>query len=178
MRRQQHFATCAMNALLIMACIKKNTVFCILFLALYAVFCPVEALDKSCTSQSECAAKECCNSNNTCAATCVGKSCSIDNDCAVGHDESCCESDRKCNTTCVGKSCTDDNECAIRECCGSDNKCVTTCIGKSCVDDNNCAIGDCCGSDKKCRKGPCNVAIKRQAGWIVAVIIISVIVVY
>ncbi len=55
-----------------MACIKKNTVFCILFLALYAVFCRVEALDQ-CYYDSGCSyLQHCCERKFPEDNVCVG----------------------------------------------------------------------------------------------------------
>ncbi|CAB4033045.1 Hypothetical predicted protein [Paramuricea clavata] len=164
-----------------MACIRSTTVFCVLFLALYAVFSQVEA--NECYSDSGCGyLKYCCERkypsyDNICLNNCIGESCTIDDDCAPS--ETCCGVDKKCGTTCIGKSCTyRDSHCATGEtCCGnSDKKCATTCIGKSCDYSYHCATGECCNSDDKCDTD-CSVVIKGLAGWIVAVIVISVIVV-
>ena len=187
-----------------MACIRKTTVFCIVFLALYAVFSQIEAVDEcfshsdctsyylpyccdrkfyednlckyscvgeSCSIDSDCAPSESCCSDDTCATTCVGKWCTSDSDCATA--ESCC-SDYTCATTCVGKWCTSDYQCATGESCCSDYTCATTCVGKSCTSDSDCATGECC--DDTCKTGDCDV-IKGLAGWIIAVIVISVFVV-
>ncbi|CAB4029947.1 Hypothetical predicted protein [Paramuricea clavata] len=134
-----------------MACIRKTTVFCVLFLVLYVVFSYVEA--NECSSHFDCSGLQyCCDrkypEDNVCRYSCIGQSCILDNDCAPG--ESCCDSDEKCATTCVGKSCTFDGDCATGECCDS--------------------------ADGKCNTGDCDV-IKGLAGWIVAVIVISVIIV-
>ncbi len=83
-----------------MACIKKNTVFYVLFLALFAVFCHVEALDQ-CHSDSDCSYYEyCCErkfpEDNVCLSNCIGKTCSRHSDCAPG--EFCCVYNDKCTT--------------------------------------------------------------------------------
>ena len=59
--------------------------------------------------------------------------------------------------------------------------CRENCIGESCDHNNDCATGEtCCDSDGKCirKSGDCDVnhAIKGLAGWIVAIIVISIIV--
>ncbi len=133
-----------------MACIRKTTVFCVIFLALNAVFSQVEAFDE-CTDDYQCSSlKYCCDGryygDNVCQSSCIGRSCSVNSDCAPG--ESCCDADDKCATTCVGKYCTYDGDCASGECCDSDYECKTDCY-----------------------------VITGLAGWIVAVIVISVIVV-
>ena len=161
-----------------MACIKKNTVFCILFLALYAVFCRVEALDQ-CYYDSGCSyLQHCCErkfpEDNVCRFSCIGESCAYDSDCAPSE---CCDSDNKCTTTCVGKSCTYNGDCATGEyCCDYNERCETSCTVKSCTYDGDCASGECCDSDNKCTTGDCNV-LKGLANWIVAVIVIGVVVV-
>ena len=136
-----------------MACIKKNTV---LFLALYAVFCHVEAFNQ-CDSDSDCSwwsRPYCCErkypEDSVCRSSCVGESCDYDSDCAPG--ESCCDSDGKCAVICR-KSCTDRSDCVDGElCCDSDKKCNATCIGNRCTYDGDCSvIGEsCCYSDHQC----------------------------
>jgi hypothetical protein len=84
-----------------MACIKKTTVFCVLFLALYVVFPQVEA--NECSFDFQCSgSKVCCDrtypEDNVCRYSCSGLSCILDSDCAT--DESCCDSDDKCATDC------------------------------------------------------------------------------
>ena len=83
-----------------MAFIKKNTVFYVLFLPLFAVFCHVEALDQ-CHSDSDCSYYEyCCDrkfpEDNVCLSNCIGKTCSRHSDCAPG--EFCCLYNEKCTT--------------------------------------------------------------------------------
>ena len=85
-----------------MACIKKTTGFCVLFLALYAVFSQVEA--KECYSNSGCTGsiftQYCCKRkyrSNVCSSNCLGESCTFNTDCATGE---CCNSDDKCATYC------------------------------------------------------------------------------
>ena len=89
-----------------MACIRKTTVFCVLFLALYAVFSQVEA--KVCNSNSDCTSdydyitKYCCKSGKysiygECRSFCLGQYCTADDDCATGE---CCNSDDECATSC------------------------------------------------------------------------------
>ncbi len=189
-----------------MARIRKTTVFCVIFLALYATFSQVEASNE-CYSDYDCSGLQyCCDrkyEDNVCRYSCVSESCRRDSNCAPGESccysddkcattcvgkfctfdshcatgESCCDVDDKCNTTCVGKSCTSDSDCATgKSCCDADDRCATTCVGKSCNYDHHCATGECCDSDYKCITGDCDV-IKGLAGWIVAVIVFSVIVV-
>ncbi len=99
---------------------------------------------------------------------------SADSDCAPGE---CCDSDNKCTTTCVGKSCTYNGDCATGEyCCDYNERCETSCTIKSCTYDGDCASGECCDSDNKCTTGDCYV-LKGLANWIVAVIVIGVVVV-
>ena len=59
------------------------------------------------------------------------------------------------------------------------NVCRYSCIGQSCDYDDDCATGEtCCDSDGKCKSGDCDVndVIKGLAGWVVAIIVISIIV--
>ena len=84
-----------------MACIKKTTVFCVIFLAFYAVFSKVEAYDQ-CTFDSDCTSsfqKYCCDrkfpEDNVCRSNCIFESCYSDSDCAPGE---CCDTDDKCTT--------------------------------------------------------------------------------
>ncbi len=83
-----------------MACIKKNTVFYVLFLALFAVFYHVEAFDQ-CYSDADCSYLEyCCeikfSEDNVCLSNCIGETCSRHSDCAPG--EFCCFYNEKCTT--------------------------------------------------------------------------------
>jgi hypothetical protein len=84
-----------------MACIKKTTVFCVLFLAVYAVSFQAEGL------------------------------CSIDSDCSsIFVQPYCCErkyQSNVCKFNCLGESCTFSTDCAPDECCNSDDECATDC---------------------------------------------------
>jgi hypothetical protein len=80
-----------------MACSKKDAIFFLLFLALYAVFCHVEGLDQ-CDSDSDCSNLQyCCEGispeENVCGSVCIGESCIFHSHCAPG--ESWCASDNK-----------------------------------------------------------------------------------
>ena len=89
-----------------MACIKKTTCFCVLFLALYAVFSQVEA--NECYSDSGCTGsvftQYCCkrkDRSNVCRSfNCLGESCTFNTDCAPGE---CCNSD-ECATYCYANT--------------------------------------------------------------------------
>ena len=104
------------------------------------------------------------------------KACISDSECRHGYAQYCCErrypEDNVCRSNCIGESCIFDTDCATEEsCCGGSNKCNTSCVGKSCSYDGDCATEEtCCGY--KCKSGSCSLA-----GWIVAVIVISVLVV-
>ncbi len=81
-----------------MAYIKKTTAFCVVFLALYAVFNNVEA--NECSYDYSCYGLQyCCDrkypESNVCRHSCIGQSCIIDSDCAPGE---CCDSDDKCRS--------------------------------------------------------------------------------
>ena len=83
-----------------MACIRKATVFCVLFLALY-VFIQVKARDQ-CSSDSGCSfGRYCCDRKypeyNICRSNCLDESCFLDSDCATGE---CCDTDDKCKSDC------------------------------------------------------------------------------
>ncbi|CAB4012675.1 Hypothetical predicted protein [Paramuricea clavata] len=82
-----------------MACLKKITLFCVLFPVLYAVFSQVTA-NAECFSDSQCFGY-CCDrkypDDNVCRFSCIGESCIINSDCAPGE---CCNSDDKCATDC------------------------------------------------------------------------------
>ena len=85
-----------------MACIKKTTVFCVTFLAVYTVFSKVEAYNQ-CNYDSDCTSsfqtEYCCDrkypEDNVCRSNCIDESCILDSDCAPGE---CCDSDNKCTT--------------------------------------------------------------------------------
>ncbi len=82
-----------------MACSKKDAIFCLLFLALYAVFRYVKGLDQ-CDSDSDCSNLQyCCErispEENVCGSVCIGESCVFHSHCAPG--ESCCASDNVTN---------------------------------------------------------------------------------
>ena len=78
--------------------------------------------------------------------------------------------------------CYSDGDCSYsRYCCDrkypEDNVCRYDCLGESCLLDSDCASGECCSSDDECKtSGSCDVT-SGLAGWIVAVIIISILVV-
>ena len=80
-----------------MAYIKKSTVICVIFLALYNMCLTVEAFNR-CYGQYYCTSsffKYCCkrksSSGNICRSDCVGQPCDSDSDCAR---EECCDSDK------------------------------------------------------------------------------------
>ena len=81
-----------------MACIRKATVFCVLFLALY-VFIQVKA--NECTFDSQCLFGYCCErkspEDNICRSNCLDESCNFSSDCAPGE---CCDTDDKCKSDC------------------------------------------------------------------------------
>ena len=84
-----------------MANIKKNTVCCVIFLAIFVIFSQVEAVNE-CYSDSGCSRKL--------------------------FRPYCCEKksifeDNVCRSECVGLSCDKNSDCAPNECCGSDDKC-------------------------------------------------------
>ena len=186
--------------LVTMTSVRKSVVICVLFFTLYEFIqvkaypcrsdsncgngqycckrpypvdnvCRSNCIGESCILDSNCATGEsCCGGPGKCNTSCVGKACSYDSDCATG--ETCCKGTNKCATSCVGASCSYDFDCATGEtCCDGTDKCATSCIGASCSTDFDCATGECCDSDKKCKSGSCSLA-----GWIVAVIVISVLV--
>ena len=74
--------------------------------------------------------------------------------------------------------CTYDFQCTGfgQYCCDrkfpENNVCRSNCIDETCILDSDCAPGECCDSDDKC-KSDCNEGL---AGWIVGVIVISVMV--
>ena len=111
-----------------MASIRKTTVFCITFLALY-ILTDVKAFSE-CYSQKDCGyGQYCCErrypESNVCRSDCIGESCILNSDCAPG--ESCCDGTDKCAISCVGESCTYNGDCATGECCDSDGKCDSEC---------------------------------------------------
>ena len=84
-----------------MAWVRKTIVFCVIFLAVYAVFSEVEAYDE-CSYDYQCTSsfrKYCCKrkfpEDNVCRSNCIYESCILDSDCAPGE---CCDSDDKCTT--------------------------------------------------------------------------------
>ncbi len=83
-----------------MACIKKNAVSSVIFLALYAVFTQVKANGcYSCPSSEYCCKRRYYYSYNyyyVCQHSCVGYSCDYDSDCASG--EYCSDSNSECKS--------------------------------------------------------------------------------
>ena len=105
MRKQVHFNPklfLTNIATQTMACLKKITLFCVLFPVLYVVFSQVAA-NTECFFDSQCFGYQnyCCNrkylEDNVCRSNCIGESCIVDSDCAPGE---CCNSDDKCATDC------------------------------------------------------------------------------
>lgn len=85
--------------------IKKTTVLCVLFLAVYCVFSEVEAKDE-CQDDDDCDKsslfkKYCCKrkypNDSVCMINCIFESCNVDTDCAPGE---CCDSDDHCRSFC------------------------------------------------------------------------------
>ena len=140
-----------------MACIKKTSCFCVIFLALSAVCsqyccdrsrtsCGYRCIGEPCIIHNHCGRSEyCCK--GTCALTDC-PFCSSEEDCTSG--EFCCGVEgahgRKCAKSCVEISCTSALDCASGEYCdGDEKKCVSTHVeGNLCYSDGDCGHGHCC----------------------------------
>ena len=112
-------------------------------------FCVVFVVCRSCLGEKKC------------VWSCIGKSCTKDQNCGIG--EMCCRHNSSighCARSCtVGKWCTSDVSCKSGEfCCLNETggrQCARSCtVEKSCITNHDCAPNErCCGSDvKKCTR--------------------------
>ena len=79
--------------------------------------------------------------------------------------------DNECAYSCVGKSCDSNSDCGGDYCCN--NICRSSCSGYSCILDSDCGDnGYCC--DYSCQTGTCFSGLHAMHGWIIAVIVLSI----
>ncbi|CAB4005250.1 Hypothetical predicted protein [Paramuricea clavata] len=135
--------------------------------------CVKTGCSDKCTSNSECNLDQyCCKKKSSywgdsCAQSCVGEICRIDDDC--GSRNECCISNKCVDRGCSG--CTTNANCSSGHyCCkkrqwyvGEFSECSAHCIGKSCSTSNDCGgPGETCDSDNRCAINQ-NIALPRTA---------------
>ena len=86
--------------------------------------------------------------------------------------EVCCKKrwswdDSECAYSCVGKSCDSNSDCGDDYCCN--NICRSSCSGDSCLTDS-----DCDGDSEFCCEYSCQIGTCGLHGWIIAVIVLSI----
>ena len=141
-----------------------------------------------CTSNSECNLDQYCCKKKTsfwgdsCAQSCVGEICRIDDDCGAPNE--CCISNKCVDFGCSG--CTTNANCSTGHyCCkkrqwyvGEFSECSAHCVGKSCSRSDDCGgPGETCDSDHRCAVNQeSNTASKSLPPWLIAVITVSLVV--
>ncbi|CAB4023238.1 host cell factor 1-like isoform X5 [Paramuricea clavata] len=177
-----------------MACIKKTSYFCVIFLVLFSqvqawctssTFCAQSRGESccdgkcslncpSCTSDRDCLLGGfCCGldgaPNRQCARSCIGMLCISDRHCASG--EYCDYEHKTCAGTRVeGDLCFSDGDCSNGHCCGSNDKqCLANCIGQPCNSYHDCSTGQCCDDDKICKTRNCDTERKRDWQLVVSI---------
>ncbi|CAB4018029.1 Hypothetical predicted protein [Paramuricea clavata] len=147
--------------------------------------CVKTGCSDKCTSNSECNLDEyCCKKKSSgywgdsCAKSCVGEFCWINDDCGARNE--CCISNKCVDRGCSG--CTTNSHCSSGHyCCkkrqwyvGEFSECSEHCIGKSCSTSDDCGgPGETCDSEHRCAV---NQNSNSLSSWAIAVITVSLVV--